>query len=328
MTGKSAFVTGGTGFVGSHLVEHLLANGYDEVKCLVRSDPKWLRGLGVSLVKGDLSNLKALKDAVRGVEYVYHIGGLTKAKTLDELREANVTGTLNLMRAIDEAAPYVRKVLVMSSLATVGQCDDDIANEDTPLKPISMYGKSKAEMEAGLTEWTSRLPLTIVRPAAVYGPRESDIYTFFKAAARGFSAIVGDGEEPEVNLVYATDVARGTVDATESVKTTGKTYFLGSERQYSWVEMRDAVVDALGRRVFTINIPPSMVERLAGFVEKAAGLVGKYPPLNRDKAREILNACKMCSVDRAKADFGYSQDVSLEIGVRRTVAWYKDKGWL
>jgi len=87
-------------------------------------------------------------------------------------------------------------------------------------------------------------------------------------------------------------------------------------------------VDALGRRVFTLNIPPSMVERLGSFVEKGAGLIGKYPPLNREKAREILEACKMCSVDRAKADFGYSQEVSLEIGVRRSVAWYQDKGWL
>ncbi|MFV1980018.1 MAG: NAD-dependent epimerase/dehydratase family protein [Rhodothermia bacterium] len=328
MTGKSAFVTGGTGFVGSHLVEHLLANGYDQVKCLVRSDPKWLRGMSVELVKGDLSNLTALKNAVRGVEYVYHVGGLTRAKTLDELRHANVTGTLTLMRAVDEAAPYVRKILVMSSLSTVGQCDTDIADEDTPLRPISMYGQSKAEMEKELEGWTSRLPLTIVRPAAVYGPRESDIYTFFKAASRGFSAIVGQGREPEVNLVYATDVARGAVEATESTETTGKIYFLGSERQYSWVELRDAVVEALGRRVFTINIPPSMVERVGGFVEKAAGLVGKYPPLNREKAREILDACKMCSVDRAKADFGYNQEISLEIGVRRTVAWYQDKGWL
>lgn len=328
MTGKSAFVTGGTGFVGSHLVEHLLSNGYDHVKCLVRSDPKWLRGLSVEVVRGDLSNVKALKNAVRGVEYIYHVGGLTRAKTLDELRAANVTGTLNLMKAVDEAAPYVRKVLITSSLATIGQCDTEIADEDSPLRPISMYGQSKAEMEEKLAEWTSRLPLTIVRPAAVYGPRESDIYTFFKAAARGVSAIIGAGMDPEVNLVYAEDVARGTMDATEAVATTGNTYFLGSERQYSWVEMRDAVVDALGRRVFTLNIPPSMVERVGGIFEKGAGLFGKYPPLNREKAREILEACKMCSVDRAKADFGYSQNISLEIGVRRTVAWYQDKGWI
>ena len=328
MTGKSAFVTGGTGFVGSHLVEHLLTNGYDQVKCLVRSEPKWLRGLSVELVKGDLSNLAALKDAVRGAEYVYHVGGLTRAKTLGELRDANVVGTMTLMRAVDEAAPYVRKILVVSSLAAVGQCDADVADEDTPLRPISMYGRSKAEMEEKLEEWTSRLPLTIVRPAAVYGPRESDIYTFFKAASRGVTAIVGEGTEPEVNLVYATDVARGAVDAAESTGTTGKIYFLGSERQYSWIEMRDAVVEALERRVFTVNIPPSMVLRLAGFVEKAAGLVGKYPPFNREKALEILDACKMCSVDRAKSDFGYRQQVSLEVGVRRTVAWYQDKGWL
>jgi dihydroflavonol-4-reductase len=328
VTGKSALVTGGTGFIGSHVVEHLLENGYDQVKCLVRSEPKWLRGLNVELVKGDLSNLNAIKKAVRGVEYVYHIGGLTRSKTIEPLRRANVVGTMNVMQAVDEAAPYVRKVLVMSSLATIGRCDTPIADEDSPFNPLSMYGQSKAEMETELEQWADRLPLTVVRPAAVYGPRETDIYTFFKAAARGVSAIVGAGLEEEVNLVYVEDVARGTVDAAESLATTGKTYFLGSERQYSWVEMRDAVAAALGKRIITINVPPTMVERVGAIVEKAAGLIGKYPPLNREKAREILEACKMCSVERAKADFGYSQEVSLEIGVRRTVTWYQDKGWI
>lgn len=328
MTGKSAFVTGGTGFVGSHVVEHLLASGYDHVRCLVRTEPKWLKGLDVELFKGDLSSVANLKDAVRGVEYVYHVGGLTRAQTLDELRDANVTGTLNLIRAIDEAAPYVRKVLITSSLSTIGQSDQPIADEDTPMRPISMYGKSKAEMEEKLREWMPRLPITIVRPSAVYGPRETDIYTYFKSASRGLTAIVGDGREEEVNLVYATDVAHGTVAAAESTETAGKTYFIGAERQYSWAEMKDAVVDALGKRVFTLNVPPNMVERVGTIFEKGAGLVGKYPPLNEEKAREILKACKMCSVERAKADFGYRQQVDLDIGVRKTVIWYKDNRWL
>jgi nucleoside-diphosphate-sugar epimerase len=328
VTGKSAFVTGGTGFVGSHVVEYLLANGYDHVRCLVRSEPKWLEGLDVEIVRGDLGSFASIKKAVRGVEYIYHIGGLTRSKSLDELRKANVEGTLNVVRAVDEAAPYVRKILVTSSLSVIGQSDDPVADEDTPMNPISMYGRSKAEMEDQLKEWSSRLPITIVRPAAVYGPRENDIYTYFKSASRGLTAIVGDGTDPEVNLVYATDVARGVVEAAESTSAEGKTYFIGSERQYSWAEMRDAVADALGRRVVTLNVPPKMVERVGALFEKTAGLLGKYPPLNKEKAREILSACKMCSVERAKADFGYSQEVELDMGVRKTVVWYQDNGWL
>ena len=328
MTGKSAFVTGGTGFVGSHVVEHLLENGYDHVRCLVRSEPKWLEGLDVEIVRGDLSSFASIKKAVRGVEYVYHIGGLTRAKTLNELRKANVEGTLNVVRAVDEAAPYVRRVLVTSSLSVIGRSDEPIADEETPLNPISMYGRSKAEMEDELEDWSTRLPITIVRPAAVYGPRESDIYTYFKSASRGFTAIVGDGTTPEVNLVYATDVARGIVQAAESESATGNTYFVGSERQYSWLEMRDAVVDAIGRRVFTINVRPNLVKRVGSLIEAVSGLVGKYPPLNEEKAREILSGCKMCSVERAMNDFGYRQEVDLEMGVRRTVVWYQDNGWL
>ena len=92
--------------------------------------------------------------------------------------------------------------------------------------------------------------------------------------------------------------------------------------------MRDAVVAAVGRKVLTLHVPPSIVETVGLLVEKAAGLFGKYPPLNKEKASEILNACKMCSVDRAKQDFGYRQQVPLDLGVRRTVYWYQDNGWL
>jgi nucleoside-diphosphate-sugar epimerase len=328
VTGKSALVTGGTGFVGSHVVEKLLQSGYDTVRCLVRSEPKWLEGLPVEYVKGDLSRLAVLKNAVRGMEYVYHVGGLTRAKSYDELERANVTGTINLVRAIDEAAPYVRKILVTSSLAVVGTCEDGIADEQSPMRPISMYGRSKAEMEKELQEWLPRLPITIVRPAAVYGPRETDIYTYFKSASRGLTAVVGEGVNPEVNLVYVDDVARGIMAAAEAEATTGKTYFVGSEKQYSWLEMKDAIAEALDRRVLTLNIPPGLVESVGSVFERAAGLFGKYPPLNREKAREILEACKMCKVDRAKADFAYSQEVSLEAGVTRTVDWYRMEGWI
>lgn len=328
MTGKSAFVTGGTGFVGSHVVEHLLDRGYDHVRCLVRSEPKWLTNLDVEFVQGDLGSLSSLKRAVRGVEYVYHIGGLTRARSIDELRQVNVEGTTNLIKSVDEVAPYVRRVLVTSSLSTIGRSDEPVANEETPLRPISMYGRSKAEMEEELRQWTSRLPITVIRPSAVYGPRESDIYTYFKSAAHRLTAMVGDGLEPEINLVYVTDAARGIVDAAEAESAAGNTYFIGSEKQYSWSEINEAVIDALGHRVFTVKVPESMVERVGTLFERGAGLFGKYPPLNREKAREILTGCKMCSVERAKEDFAYSQRVPLEDGVRRTVVWYRDHGWL
>ncbi|PSQ73922.1 MAG: NAD-dependent epimerase, partial [Bacteroidetes bacterium QH_9_64_21] len=115
----TAFVTGGTGFVGSHLVEELLRRGTDEVRCLVRTDPKWLADLDVEYVRGDLSDVEVLWEALDGVDEVYHVAGRTRAPTEKEFYEANVQATLNLMGAVQHAAPDLDRVLVTSSLAAV-----------------------------------------------------------------------------------------------------------------------------------------------------------------------------------------------------------------
>ncbi|PSQ54552.1 MAG: NAD-dependent epimerase, partial [Bacteroidetes bacterium QH_10_64_37] len=141
---KTVFVTGGTGFVGSHLVEELLRRDTDEIRCLVRTDPKWLADLDVTTVRGDLSDVEVLWTALDGVDAVYHVAGRTRAPTEEEFYEANVQATLNLMGAVQHAAPELDRVLVTSSLAAVGRCEQDVATESVPLQPVSMYGRSKA----------------------------------------------------------------------------------------------------------------------------------------------------------------------------------------
>lgn len=332
---KRAFVTGGTGFVGSHLVDELLRRGYDEVRCLVRKDPKWLKGKDVVQIKGDLSNAEKLWEGVDGVDYVYHVAGVTRAKDWDTFVKGNVRSTLNVLGAVRAANPGVRKVLITSSLAAVGRCASGVADEQTPLDPISMYGKSKAEMERLLTVPTSdepsymdTLPLVVIRPPSVYGPREADIFQAIKAASRGIFAVLGKGNEPDLSLVHARDLVRGMVDAAESPLTTGRTFFLGSEEYYSWNEIRDVLAAALGRRVISIPVPLPLVSAVGALSEFAGLLTGTYPPLNREKAREIRHACKMCSVKLAAQTFGYSQQISLEEGMRETVEWYRKEGWL
>ncbi len=329
--GPTAFVTGGTGFVGSHLVEALLARGYSEVRCLVRSRLKWLEGLDVVVVKGDMDDLDALRIGCEGVDYVFHVAAVTgtKAKTTEaEFRAANVTATERLLEIVEAVAPRVRKVVVTSSLAAVGLCEGGVADESTPLRPVSGYGRSKAEMESIVAKWFDRLPIVIVRPPAVYGPREEDIYTFFKTLNGGLCPIVGRGLEPEINLVFGSDLVRGMVQAAESESTSGNVYFLGSNEDVSWRRVRDAAREALGRRVFTLTIPESLVEPVGAFVEGVGRIAGRHTPLDREKAREIRFACKRCRSDRARADFGYEARVSIEEGIRETIAWYRSAGWL
>ncbi|MEM8558618.1 MAG: NAD-dependent epimerase/dehydratase family protein [Bacteroidota bacterium] len=333
---RRAFVTGGTGFVGSHLVEELLARGYAEVRCLVRSRRKWLGGLAITPVAGGLHDLDALLDGVAGVEEVYHVAGLTRARTQDELDRANVSGTLNVLEAVRTAAPSVRRVVVVSSLAAVGpspvaEGKPQALDEAAPLAPISMYGRSKATMEWALDGWRAKHPgapaITLVRPPAVYGPREADIFTMIQTASRGLFPIVGDGATKALSLVHVRDLVRGIVDLAASPLAEGETYFVGSEAAYSWSEIRDAVVGALGGRTLTVKVPPTLVTGIGTVVEKVAGVFGQYPPLNREKAEEARHAW-ICSVAKAKRHVGFAQTVPLDAGMRETVAWYRAEGWL
>ena len=332
---KTAFVTGGTGFVGSHLVEELFRRDFDEVRCLVRTERKWLEGLDITPIYGDLSDVDTLWEALEGVDYVYHVAGLTRAKTWKAFEQANVQATLNLLGAVSQVIPSVQKVLVTSSLAAVGTCKEGAADEDTPLHPISRYGKSKAQMERAITarhemrrSFQERLPIVVVRPPAVYGPRDRDIYTFFKAVNNGICPIVGRGSTPALSLVHVRDLVRGMADAAASDDTAGEVYFIGSEAAYAWNEIKDAATKALDRWALTVPVPGRLVEWAGLAAEGYGWLFGQYPPLNQEKAREIRRACKICAVDKARRAFGYQQQVALEEGIRETVTWYRRQGWL
>ncbi|MEM6784717.1 MAG: NAD-dependent epimerase/dehydratase family protein [Bacteroidota bacterium] len=334
--GRTVFVTGGTGFVGSHLVEELLNREADDVRCLVRSRPKWLDGLPVHHVQGGLHDLDALLDGVSEADEVYHVAGLTRAPSQEQLDKANVAGTLNVLEAVRQAAPHVQRVVIVSSLAAVGPSPVEAGvvqplDEAAPLAPISMYGRSKATMEWAVENWRAKHPsappISVVRPPAVYGPREADIFTVIQTASRGLFPIVGDGEAPALSLVHVRDLVRGIADLAESPLAKGETYFVGSEAAYSWSEIRDAVVGALGRRALTLKVPSKLVAGVGTVVEKVAGVFGQYPPLNREKAEEARHAW-ICSVDKAKRHVGYGQQVALDEGMRETVAWYRAEGWL
>lgn len=332
---KTAFVTGGTGFVGSHLVEELLRREVDEVRCLVRTDPKWLADLDVTTVHGDLSDVEVLWKTLEGVDEVYHVAGRTRAPTEADFYEANVQATLNLLGAVKHAAPDLDRVLITSSLAAVGRCGKDVATEDVPLQPVSQYGRSKAQMEEALCEqhemtesYAEALPLTVVRPPAVYGPRDRDILDFFQAVKRHVCPVVGGGSAQTLSLVHVRDLVAGMVDACRHPDAVGDTYFLGSKRPYAWNEVKHAATAALDTWAVTVPVPGPLVGLVGAAAEAWGALTGTYPPLNRDKAREIRHACTACSIEKAQQDFGYRPTIELNEGVAETIRWYQSRGWL
>ena len=333
--GKTAFVTGGTGFVGSHLVDELLRRDYHEVRCVVRTKRKWLAGLPITEVRGSLGDSKLIQEALEGVDYVYHVAGVTRGRTADVLKKGNVDATLFLLEAVKRVVPGVQKVVVTSSLAAVGRGDRAVVDETAELCPLTRYGHSKAEMEVALRREDESglsllevLPVVVIRPPVVYGPRDRDMFAFFRTARTGVCPFVGRRDEQYFSLVNVHDLVRGMVDAAESAATAGQTYFIGSNEGVSWGQLLRATEGALGRRVTAVPIPRAFVGPLAAVVEGVGRIAGYYPPLNREKAREILHAAKICSCRRARRHFGYRSQITLEDGVRDTVAWYRSQGWL
>ena len=324
-----ALVTGANGFVGSHLVEGLLSRGY-QVICLVRktSNLRWLSGLNVEYVYADISEKDSLKNVLKNVDFVLHVAGVTKAKSREEYFKANYQGTKNLIEVCVEDNPQIKRFVYVSSQAAVGPGKDgQPLDETSPCNPITDYGKSKLEGERIVLEYSSKLPVTIIRPPAVYGPRDSDILGFFKVANKGLKTLFGKGES-YLSLCYIEDLVDGIILAAESPKAIGQIYFIADDQSYSWREAFGIIAKVLNKKTITLRIPNAFLFTIAFISENIFRLLGKPAVVNVQKVREITQKYWLCDVSKAKKELGFSPKYKLEEGAKKTVRWYKERGWL
>ncbi len=321
-----AFVTGGTGFIGSHLVDRLLKNQNDEICCLVRTRDKWLQDKDITRVKGSLHDLPALRKGMENADVVFHIAGVVKAPDQHTFDQANVAATENVLRLAMKLK--VPKLVVLSSLAACGPSFKRPLTEEDPLMPVTKYGESKKRMEEMVAHVAdTSISVTVVRPPAVYGPREDQIFSVFQMASWRLFPIVDDGKDTRVSLIHVNDLVDGILLAASERKPGVETYFISSEELYTWDQIRHATEVVFGKKLFALNISPRLLEIVGNFVEKAASLIGRYPVINRDKSRE-LGMQWTCSVDKAKSQLGFRQKTDLKDGLTETIHWYKKHHWL
>lgn len=327
-TKSPVLITGANGFVGSHLAELLLHSGH-EVRCILRakSNSKWLKDLPVKIYRTGLTDLDALKEPLIGVKYVYHIAGVVKAKQYQGFIDGNVKTTEVLLKACVKYNPTVKRVLIISSLAACGPSGDRPIIETDELKPVSEYGKSKKEQEELVSTFLKQLPITVIRPPAVYGPRETDILVYFKTVNRSLNVQIGSHEKV-LSLVHVSDLVRGMEMASKSERSLGQTYFIGSNQKYRWREIAQITAEALNKKTISVTIPNAMVYVLATFTQLGSYFSPKPPTLNLKKVKELIQPSWVCSSQKAFDHFGYRQKISLEDGLRETLQWYQQKNWL
>lgn len=326
-----ALVTGGTGFIGSHVVDKLLAKGI-EVRCIARrtSNLRWLEGKPVEIVSADFSDKESLKKAVQGVDYVYQIGGLTAAKDFDEFLRGNRDATRNIIDASYEVNPGLKRFLFVSSQTVCGPSPslENPIVETVECKPITSYGKSKLAAEQEVLKFRGKLPFTIVRAPAVYGPRDTAIFSVFKAVKMGLGTIVGFNEK-YVSLIHSDDLSRGIIEAAESDNTKDQIYFVSSEKLYTWPYLISTMKEKMGKKfVITLRLPHPVVLTVAGISEFFGKFSSKPPVFNYEKGIDFIQTYWTCSTKKAMNDFGYSQKMSVEDGMADTIKWYKENKWL
>jgi dihydroflavonol-4-reductase len=322
-------VTGATGFIGSHLVEQLVREG-KEVRAFVRktSNTNWLKGLPVEIFVGDFFHPESLKAALHDVDFIFHVAGITKARHKRDYWRSNAEATRKFLEAVDRFGSSIARFVHISSQAAVGPSLNGIpVDERTPFHPIDVYGRSKRMAEEACHEHFDKFPITILRPVAVFGPRDKDTFAFFQCMNKGLLPIIGS-EKKRVALIHVKDLVEGTLLAARANNAIGQTYFIGNSISPSWNDLYSVASEVTGRKVRRIALPNFSVHFVAAGAELLSLITGKPALISFEKAREIAQPDWSCNVEKAERELGYRSRKTLLDGMRETMEWYKKEGWL
>jgi nucleoside-diphosphate-sugar epimerase len=321
-------VTGGTGFIGIHLVAALAARGWN-LRCLVRStsNRRHLAPYPVEYVVGTLQDRDVLRQAAQDVEIIYHLAGVTKARTLADFERINYDGTRTLLDVCSYTHTPLRKFVYISSIAAAGPSAAGIpVQESDPAHPVGPYGQSKLRAEAAVLAYQPHLPVTVLRPSAIYGPYDIDFLRLFRAIKRGFIPSIGR-QELYVDMCFVTDLVRGILAASESADTCGEVFFL-SGMCHAWREIGREIARQMGVRARDVRLPAWLVLAAATTTDSWARLSGRPNALSRTALYERLHPFWVFDRTKAQRVFGYMPQVTLTQGIAATLRWYREAGWL
>lgn len=322
-------ITGATGFVGRRLCKALDKLGY-KLRVLVRDDraDPFFRPLKAEIYKGDIRDKDVVDGACDGVEGVFHLASIVQQAGIAdrEFWNVHVTATRRLLEAAKKAG--VKRVVHCSTIGVLGHVADPPADETADYNVEDIYQVTKAEGEKLALEVYSMsgLPVTVVRPAAVYGPGDTRLLKLFKLVATGRFRMIGDGSTL-IHPVYIDDLVNGMILAYESPKAIGQVYILGGESYLSLREWIEVIARRAGVELSSISIPYTPVWLAAAACEAVCRPFGIEPPLFRRRV-DFFVKNRAFSIKKAKEELEFHPKTDLEEGAEKTIEWYRQEGWI
>jgi len=322
-------ITGATGFIGSALAEQLSGQKH-EVFCLVRSSSnlRWISDLNVRLVYGELTRRETLDPLVKDMDVVYHLAGVTKGRDNNAYEEGNFTATKNLVDALLQNNRKLKRIVFTGTQAAYGPSPGlEPVDEESIPRPLTDYGHSKLKAQRYLQSEGKKLPWTIVLPPVVYGPRDTDVLEFFKTVKMGIIPKVG-GHDKYTSIIHVDDLVKGLMLAAINDKAAGEIFFVANKKPVAWREIARIAMQVLGKKALEVPVPMPLVRAIAGVSEGIAKISGGTTIINRQKVLEMEPDFWICSSRKARVLLDFDEAISLERGIKETLAWYKQHGWL
>lgn len=325
---KRVLVTGGRGFLGSHIVRALVSRGHD-VRVFTHEARRDVFGdaPGESF-EGDIRDPQAVREAMNGIDAVVHLvsnfrkGGSDTA----DAHDVNVGGTRNVLQAAREEG--VQRVVHCSTIGVHGDVQEIPASEKTPFNPRDLYQETKLEAEqwAWAFHRETGLPLAVVRPISIYGPGDFRMLKLFKGIQKGWFPVAGGGKAL-FHPAYVDDVVAGFLLCLEHPAAPGEAFIVGGEGYLPLRDLFREIAEQLETRPPWLHVPLPLLDVAAAACEAVFVPLGLEPPLHRRRVSFYRNQ-RAFSIEKAKRVLGFAPRVGLSEGLTRTITWYRDNGYL
>lgn len=327
---KKILILGASGFIGGYLVEEALRRNLDVFAGIRKtSNTEYLDTNKVKLLYPDIRKPDKLEAFFKEhqFDYIIHNIGLTKAKSQAEYDEVNVKYLQNVLDSL-KALNSLTKLIYVSSLAAYGPAeytDEGVVKESSTPNPVTYYGISKIKAEKTIRDYPN-IPINIIRPTAVYGPREKDFLSLYKTVKSGFSISIGKTDQ-KLTFIYVTDLTRAILDVCLSA-VPGKNYFVSNKKHYTGQEVNDIIKSILNKSTISFRVSPSLLRIIGRVSEIFSTFARNYPALNQQKVNELECKSWVCDTESLKKDLDFEPIISLDQGMAKTIQWNLDKSYL